>query len=77
MIKLIENRQNKLVIKKILDVYNVIPEEFFDFNRNEIKNMANARRIQKLDDFTSAQEIIDYYCKWFNCTPDEFIVVDK
>lgn len=77
MIKLVEDKQDKLVIKKILGVYNVIPEEFFDFNRNEIKSMANARRIKKLNDFESAQEIIDYYCKWFNCTPDEFIVIDE
>jgi hypothetical protein len=27
-------------------------------------------------DFESAEEIIDYYVKWFGCTKEDFIVIE-
>lgn len=60
----------KMVIYKALDTYC----ETTQANYNA--RISDARKVHVLRDFTSAQEIIDYYCKWFNCKPDDFIVID-
>lgn len=35
----------------------------------------NARAIQRLPDFESAGEIIEYYCENFGSKPEDFIIV--
>lgn len=34
----------------------------------------NARLIHKLDNFNSATEVIEYYCKWFSAKEEDFII---
>lgn len=61
----------KLVIYKALGTYCVTPESNYN------KNMQNARAIQKLNDFESSREIMDYYNKYFGTNDDSFIVIDE
>lgn len=58
----------KIVIYKVNGAYYTTTEE----NYNAI--IQNARLIHKMDGFTSTQEIIEYYCKYFNSNIDEFII---
>lgn len=60
----------KIVIYKALGIYYATREDNF------YAQIRDANRVQKLADFNSAQEIIDYYCKYFGCKPEDFIVVD-
>lgn len=59
----------KFVIYKTLGGYCVTPEE------NYHATVQDARQIQRLDDFESAEEVIDYYCKYCKCRPEDFIVI--
>ena len=36
----------------------------------------NARKINDCSAFSTPEEIIDYFCKWFGSKKDEFIVID-
>ena len=38
-------------------------------------HIQDARRVHKMHDFKTADEIISYYCKHFGASPDEFIVI--
>lgn len=58
----------KTVIYKKLGTFYTTPESNFN-NR-----VQNSRRIQKLDDFESVDEIKDYFKKYFGSTDDDFIV---
>lgn len=60
----------KTVIYKIFDEYATTSEQ------NYYARVRNARAIHSMHDFESAQEIIDYYCKWFGCEPKDFIVIE-
>lgn len=60
----------KTVIYKENGVYKTTNEENYN---NRIQN---ARRIQVMNDFENAEEIIEYYIKWFNCTKEDFIVIE-
>ena len=59
----------KTVIYKENGVYKTTTEE--NYNRN----IRNAREIHTMYDFESAEEIIEYYTKWFNCNREDFIVM--
>lgn len=37
--------------------------------------VSDARKVHKMHDFLSVDEIISYYCKHFGATPDGFIIV--
>lgn len=41
---------------------------------NFYREKRNTRLLLKRDNFESAQEIIDYYCKWFDSDENNFIV---
>ncbi|MBO7694146.1 MAG: hypothetical protein J6T10_16125 [Methanobrevibacter sp.] len=67
-----ESSEDKLVIYKSLGKYRVTPESNYN------ARVQNARKVQKLDDFESADEIIDYYVKygWAN-GKDDFKVIEE
>ncbi len=69
---MIESSEDKLVIYKSLGKYRVTPESNYN------ARVQNARKVQKLDDFESADEIIDYYVKygWAN-GKDDFKVIEE
>lgn len=60
----------KTVIYKENGVYKTTTEE----NYNRV--IQNARQIHTMQDFESAEEIIEYYIKWFGCTKEDFIVIE-
>ena len=60
----------KAVIYKALGVYYATSESNF------YATVRDARAVQKLDDFSSAEEIIAYYCKHFGCKAENFIIID-
>ena len=62
--------QEKLVIYKALDDWCITPKS------NYGASIRNARKIQVMRGFSTPDEIIDYYCRYFNCKTDDFIVVD-
>ena len=66
-----EDVDDKLVIYKSLGKYRVTPKS------NYGSRIQNARKIQKLDDFNSAEEIINYYVTNGWATEDEFEVIDE
>ena len=61
----------KTVIYKENGIYKTTNEE--NYNRR----IQNARQIHVMKDFESAEEIIEYYVKWFKCKEEDFIVIDK
>ena len=60
----------KTVIYKENGMYKTTNEE--NYNRT----IRNAREIHNLYDFESAEEIIEYYIKWFNAKKEDFIVIE-
>lgn len=36
----------------------------------------NAKQVQRLADFDTPQEIIEYYCKYFGSVPEDFTIID-
>ena len=60
----------KTVIYKALGIYYATSES------NYYAVVRNAREVQKLEDFNSAEEIIEYYCKYFGSKAEDFIVVN-
>lgn len=61
----------KIIIYKALGVYYATNE------RNFYAETRNAREVQKLADFNSAEEIIEYYCKYFGSRPEDFTVIEE
>ena len=58
----------KMVIFKNLSGYAVTPEDNYNaYIRNE-------RKVMDCSAFSSPEEIIEYYCKYFNSTPEDFII---
>lgn len=49
-------------------VFYVTSEE--NYNRR----IQNAREIKRMDGFTTVEEVIDYWVKWFGVEPEDFIV---
>jgi hypothetical protein len=60
----------KQVIYKENGIYKVTNEE--NYNRM----IQNAREIKTMNDFESAEEIIDYFVMWFRCNKEDFIVIE-
>lgn len=60
----------KTVIYKENGVYKTTTEE------NYKRAIRNAREIHNMYDFESAEEIMEYYMKWFNCNKEDFIVIE-
>lgn len=60
-----------LVIYKSLGSYKVTPKSNYD------TNISNARLVQDMKDFDSADEIIDYYVKYFGSKKDDFEVLTE
>lgn len=58
----------KTVIYKENGIYKTTTEE--NYNRT----IQNAREIHIMKDFESAEEIKEYYIKWFKCSENDFIV---
>lgn len=41
---------------------------------NYNRRIKNAREIKRMDGFTTVEEVIDYWVKWFGVQPEQFIV---
>ena len=61
----------EMVIYKSLGVWHCTTKA------NYTSMIQDARLIQKLADFDNPQEIIEYYCKYFNSKPNEFTIIDN
>ena len=61
----------KTVIYKLNDTYYVTTESNYN------AHIKNARAIQKMQDFNSAEEIIEYFCKYFGSKTEDFIIINK
>lgn len=59
----------KMVIYKALGIYHVTTEANYN------ARIQNARAIKQMQDFTSAEEIIAYYCKHFGSKAEDFIII--
>lgn len=60
----------KTVIYKENGVYKTTNEENYN------SRIQNARQIHTMNDFESAEEIMEYYIKWFGCNREDFIVIE-
>lgn len=60
----------KIVIYKENGVYKTTTEDNYN------SRIKNARQIHVMKDFESAEEIIEYYVKWFKCSAEDFIVIN-
>ena len=58
----------KIVIYRVGETYYTTTEE------NYKARIQDARAIHKMQDFTSAEEIINYYCKYFGNKTEDFII---
>ena len=58
----------KTVIYKSAGIYCTTTEANYN------ARISNARAVYKLSDFNSAQEIVDYYCKYFGSKAEDFII---
>lgn len=61
----------KIVIYKAEGIYYTTTEE------NYAAGTQNARAIHKMQDFESAEEIINYYCKHFGSKTEDFIIIEE
>lgn len=60
----------KCVIYKENGVYKVTNEE--NYNRS----IQNAREISVMENFESAEEVIEYFVKWCRYNKEDFIVIE-
>lgn len=60
----------KMVIYKAGGSYYVTSEENYN------ARIQNARLIHKMQDFNSANEVIEYFCKYFGSKTEDFIIID-
>jgi hypothetical protein len=60
----------KTVIYKENGIYKTTTEE----NYNAV--IQNARKINTMEDFNNAEEIINYYIKWFGSKKEDFIIIE-
>lgn len=61
----------KTVIYRELGKLRATPKSNYNIN------MQNVHKVQRLDDFDSAREVMDYYNKYFGTTDDDFEVIDE
>lgn len=59
-----------LIIYKVEGIYYVTTEE------NYWATIQNTRGIHKMQDFNSAEEIIEYFGTYCGNKPEEFIIID-
>ena len=59
----------KMVIYKTCGCYYVTSEE----NYNAV--VQNARGIHQMQDFDSAEEVIEYFCTYFGSKAEDFIII--
>jgi hypothetical protein len=57
----------KLIIYKELDELKVTPESNYN------ARIRNERRVTDCSAFSSAEEIREYFCKYFGCKDEDFI----
>ena len=60
----------KTVIYKLNDTYYVTTESNYN------AYIRDARAIQKMQDFNSAEEIIEYFCKYCGSKTEDFIIIN-
>ena len=60
----------KTVIYKSNGIYYITSEANYN------ARIQNARAIQKMQDFNSAEEIIEYFCKYFGSKTEDFIIIN-
>ena len=60
----------KTIIYKANGIYCTTTEA------NYKARIQDARAIQKMQDFNSAEEIIDYFCKYYGSKPTDFIIIN-
>ena len=58
----------KMVIFKDLFGYAVTPEDNYN------ARIRDERKVTNCSAFSSAEEIIGYFCKYFNSKPEDFII---
>lgn len=61
----------KTVIYQAEGIYYTTTEE------NYAAGIQNARAIHKMQDFNSAEEIINYFCKYFGSKTEDFIILNE
>ena len=59
----------KMVVYKAGGIYYVTSEENYN------ARIQNARAIHKMQDFNSAHEVIEYFCKHFGSKVEDFIII--
>jgi len=59
----------KLVIAKDFGGYYVTPESNYN------AAIRNERKITRMPEFESAEEIIEYFCKYFGNSPEDFVII--
>lgn len=67
-------KEGKNIMKTVIYKANGIYKTTNETNYN--RTIQNAREIQTMYDFESAEEIKEYYIKWFNCKEEDFIVIE-
>ena len=61
----------KTVIYKSNGIYYITSEENYN------AYIRDARQTQKMQDFNSAQEIIEYFCKYCGSKIEDFIIITE
>jgi hypothetical protein len=61
----------KTVIYKVGGIYHTTTEA------NYKARISNARLVHKMQDFNSAEEIIEYFCKYFGSKTEDFIIINR
>ena len=59
----------KMVIYKAGGTYYVTTEENYN------ARVQNARLVHKMQDFKSANEVIEYFCTYFGSKAEDFIII--
>lgn len=67
-------KKGKHIMKTVIYKENGVYKTTNEHNYNN--RIQNAREIHVMKDFESAEEIIEYYVKWFKCNKEDFIVVE-
>ena len=60
---------NNLIIFNFCGILAVTTKENYN------KRIMDERKVTKLKDFESPAEIIEYYCKYFNCKQSDFEIL--
>lgn len=62
--------KQKIVIHKSNGIYYITTEANYN------AHIRDARAIQKMQDFNSAEEIIEYFCKYCGSKAENFIIIN-